>query len=1314
MKFLTMLICTAGLAFSVSAFNPPSFPGGTMGGTASAGPYNLRGYGKISVEGRVWKTPSGEVALTQFTAESPEKARIAGSKYLADLLNYGAVKKSSRKDVTLEIRHGGLWKLGLDGRHLMVLSAPDEASFRKAAALWKASRWTAVPENAYPRYLDNFDNAALAIWWMPDHKKPEEMKWMKENPVIANLHYLLMNHAFAPNVMDASAPKHARAQIAELKRPYRTMMWSGSANGGWYGWIKMQGGAHERYPDGFTGKDFFEAGGYYSNQTAADLLNDLQINSMYQLMDQWKDDPDLLAWMEPHGEFQFFDPPNVPPNADVRFREFLKKKYDLNSLSGAWFGKSGALKSWNDVTFFDPVYFYGRCGSYLDLDNHEWKWKQATLADGEKEGFFKQDYEDSGWFSAKRTNKRLLTYVNKRNSKESQKKVSLWTRFSVDVPADFQKKPVWLHIMPYTGRNSRELAVWINGKEAGRGIVGNIWYKNVHSELDISKLLKPGKNDFVIHSQGGRIAYRVFLNHASAGKYPFADTGLNRRFTDWRDYLNGEKLITLEKYLRAMRSLDPDRPIKVMTPNQWLSDAFDLFERYGAYPQLTGETSWYRPMHYKGYTMLRNRLSSSEPGGPVNNPRNGQCMFAMAFFESQDAHDYGFDFTRDFWRFPSVPKWWAENRALLKTFGKTNLRNHGLGLLRDTQQDSRYTNGMIWNWDMSRGPLPALGLSPVLVDGKELEKGKADNGISVMFDCATIVMDKPLVEAVKRFVRNGGVFVAQHHTGRNTPEIRDAWPLPVAFGLRVRDSKGGKIRFSEKQNLFPNQRGKQFGGYGAAITHTGEMLTGAVAMQGKNVIPVAKWEDGSLAIAEVPYGKGRFIMLGSPFYLSFRDDAGKWLNEEKRQELLAELLASLGISRETGTEDPRVWFERRMSKNGLYDVYFAGALGWKGNKWTLADRLNSELTIRRSAPVRAAVDVTSSGLPDVAVSAKRGAYSLGKQTFSPYQIRQFAVIRENVGAEGPAAWLREQEKAWYALRPVKSDDRKRSAEVTRKYAEKLGVDGQTISADWRVIVDPSRQQLASWLTANPASWRRGAIGSWLSQGWPDAKQVLYRKTVEIPSAWRNGKSDVWLCLGGMTHQGIRDRGALFLNGKAINAELSNTFHIKLADEIVKKGKMEVALNVTAKAGGNKVTGVTGTLYLLKMPKISAVIPLTGAWTRLADMMTERGKVTIPYRGKLYGISRKVMIPESWKGKVIRLVVDENPKANRVWGKVRGAILNGEYYLREESFGAYGVRADAYLIPGRENTIELFGNGHESSENPQAFDADIRSIRLEAY
>ena len=1295
MKFQSLFLCLCWLAGSA----------GLAAYTNSAGPFELRGYGKVSVSGR----SDGRSALSIFQCESPEKAKIVASKYFTDLQNYGAVERVSGCPGMLAVRHGGVWRIGIDGSRVMVLSAPDRAALDTAAAGHGADRWQPPPENGYPRYLDNFDNAALAIWWMGSTKTPEQMKFFRENPVIANLHQQSLSTAYAPNVFENALPRNAAAQLRREGKPYRTMLWTDDGKSAWYSWMNMPGDEFEAYVPGFTGKSLFEAAGYYTNHTASEFLDDLQLNALYRLMDRWKGDPDLLAWMEPHGEFQLFLY-SRPPHSGTRFPEYLQKDkgYTLDSLSRAWTGKPGSFRSWHDVTLPDPAWFKGRRGSFLDLDDIDWKWKSGTLEAGEQAGFFRPDYSDAGWFSAPRTDRRLLVFVGRYNhvpGEASPKADSLWTRFSHDVPAPFLKahSRIYLHIMPLTERNCRELTVWVNGQEAARKLVDpENWASNTHSEVEISRYLKPGRNDFAIFSQGGRIAYRVFLSPHTGGSYPYADAGINRRFLDWRDYLRQAKLKTLETWLRAMRSVDPERPIKVMTPNQWQSEAFDLFEKYGAYPQLTGETTWYRPMHYKGYTMLRNRSSSSEPGGFVKDPKNGQHMYAMAFWEAQDAHDYGFDFARDFWRYPEVVRWWADNAALLSTFGKTDLIRTDLGVLRDTAQDSNYGTGLIWNWDMSRGTLPALGLTPVLVDGRDLEKGLADGKVAVMFDCATTVMTPQLVAAVKRYVRQGGVFIAQHHTGRHTPEQRDAWPLPAAFGLKVKDKGGsGAIRFSSSQKLFPKLRGKELQGSGASIDHLGRSASGQVAIRGK-ADAVATWPDGSMAIAEVAEGKGKFILLGTPFYLRIKDDNGKWLNEAARQKLVEELLASLGVRREMDSSRPEIWFAKRASKNGLYDVYFAGALSVRGGDWTLDTRIDSRLSALRPAPA-AVIDATKTGTPDVPVTNADGKLSFGVQSFSPYQIRQFAAVRQNAGVDGPVHWLRNQERNWFALPQAEAVDRGKTEAAVRAYAARLGEDGLDLSTGWQARPEGGE-------------WRSAGMGSFLEQGFPDGtRRVLYRKNVTLPPEWLDGNSRIFLCFGAYgewPHQtGLSDRGDVRIGGRPFVSGARHSFRRELTPELLKTGRLELELEVAAAPKPGSTPGPVGAMYLHKFPKPEAVLDLAGEWTAWKNVLESSGSVTVPYRGRLFGLSREVMIPEAWRGKLVRLVIDEPPEAAPN-ARLRNLILNHDGYLKERTFASPGARIDRYLKPGEINRIDLFGAQLDSRGN--LFSADLRGIRLEVY
>lgn len=1325
-------LCLCGLlillSINATAMTSPTAPAGAkLIKSQTTAPTPLRGFNRVGAQGWLWRDGNSSYSLVRFLCQDADSAKIVGSKYLEDLLAYGAVKQlpatEGVKGTLLQVRHGGVWLLGIDGAQVYVGTAPTLKKLRVALPGWGNSTWQKIPRLAYPRYLDNFDNAGLGIWWMPYNKTPEQLAWMKNFPAVGNLHGQSLEVTPAPNVYDVSANDNAIAQLRSIDKTYRYMLWgSGTGKTSWLNWMNLPGRQVDVRAPGFLGQDFFRGGGYKITQLASPLVNFVLIDSMQQIMKKRVDDPNLLSWMEPHGEFHFQDPTPPPPNYTTRFPAYLQleKKYDLKTISEAYTGSRDGFKSWADVKLPDSAFFRGRRGNWIDLDEKEWLWQPGELDAGEKAGWFQPDFKPENWFSSRRDNPHLHDYTNKKT-----KIYPLWTRFDYDIPATFLEKnkgqKLYLHVMPFTEKKGRAVTAWVNGKCVGRDVFNPRGWKNTHSQFDITAALKPGTNQFTIFSLGGKIAYRVFLSNTPGKDFPFADNQLNRRYLDWREYVIWEKLQTLRKFLEAMRAVDPVRPIKVMTPHMFQFQAMELFERYGAYPQLTGESpGFYRPMHYKGYARLRGLPGSSEPGGPQKTATTTQMLFANIFWESQDIHDYVFDLDRDLWPYKEVVKWWSDNRTLLRTVGKTDFAKPKLGLLRDLRQDNPYATGKIWNWDISRGPLPALGLTPVLVDGRDLERGLAEN-VPVLIDCASTVMSDAMIDAVRHYVAGGGTFVALHNTGQHSPFSRDDWPLARSFGLKVdpklvtKDNHHrwplGEISFSDQQNLVPSLRGKKFKGSGVSIDYMNVARVGAVAITGSSPAkPVATWDDNTMAITEVPYGKGRFIMLGTPFFLRFKDENGKWLNNSDRQKLLEEMLLALGVKRDTGVSDERIWFEKRLSKNGLYDVYMAGGLGYRNKKWNFTDKITSNLTIQLPKDA-AVIEPNAPGVPDVSATYKAGTLSLDNQEFTPYQIRQFATLRPDVGLAGPLHWLDVQRRAWRALRPVSPSLVEKYHKAAMKCAADLGEAGLDLNSDWKVRINPPADG-ENWITADTSSWQNGNIGSWLACGWPDATRVQYRRTVKIPQTWLKDKSRVMLGMIGHHRLGLGEKDRIWVNGKLISEKfdfkdnkLDPYFRLDVTDAI-KNGQLDLALDVDSTDSRKRALGPVGTLYLRKTPAPLQVINLTGPWLKLESWQKAGNEIKLPFKGKILGLQTKVMIPKEWKGHPVRIQVDSAKP-----GQLGGVMINNNGYFRTTDFSPYGPRIDAWLKPGEENLIELFGTGHMKS---YTFDAQLQAIRLLVY
>ncbi|MAX24319.1 MAG: hypothetical protein CMJ19_07430 [Phycisphaeraceae bacterium] len=1289
----------------------------------------MRGYGKVEAQGTSWQVDGQKVTTVTFTCQSLDKAELLASKYITDFQDYGPVQPATISGIACKVfalRHGGFWLIGIDGNLVHVMWAQSLDGLGKAAKSLGAGQWKMPQEQAYPRYLDNFDHAGLGIWWMPSTKPKEQMDWFADFPVAGNLHNQSLTMIPAPGVYDTTGIDNAIAQMHQADKTYRHMLWSIGPSGlnPWFDGHQLPGQHYEQMPEGHCGgRSLFEAGGYNANQVVSSAVRTIEQDALLHIMQKRVDDPNLLSWMEYHGEYNQRDPAALPPDYRTRYPAYLQtvKKYSLAQLSEAHTGHRDAYKHWSEIPVGDTAFFYGRREQFLDLDDVPWRWKPVSLATGLKAGFNKPDFEDATWASNFRDDKLMLSQYARKRSGAAQ----LWYRFTQQVPQAYldrvQEQRVYLHVMPCSEGKNNWVNIWLNGQPIAEQLKGTSHFTR-HVQVDVTDRIKAGDNQFAIYSNDGCIAYRVFLSNVKGQDFPFEDSHLSQQYLDWRDYLLWEKMQTLYSTLRLMRSVDPVRPIKLMTPQHLPGLAMDMMVRYGAYPQLTGEGSFYRPMHYKAYTLLRNMPSSSEPGGPSRDARGMQHLFAMVFAEGQDVHDYVFDFSRDFWPHQQAVQWWKEHQALLRTVGKTQLVQPDLGLLRDTAQDHRYNDDSVWRWDLSRGALPALGIKPALVDGRELENGIADD-LKVIMDTATTVMDKPLIDAVQRYVQQGGTFIAMFHTGQHEPTKRDTYPLARAFGLTVKPTRInaqnynkwplGPIRFTQQQDMIPSLKGKTCEGSGVSIDYLNVTRTGAIRIQANNddTTPIAHWEDGTMAVAQVNRGKGRFILLGTPFPFRFKDVMGQWFNQEDRQALLGEMLASLAIKPETFSTDSRIWFERRASKNGLYDVYFAMALGIKDRLWQIDQKITSHLsaTLRDSDQV---VEVSRTGMPDIQAKVTAGQLDFGQQTLAPFDVRQFAVIRPNVGLVAPLHWLKVQWGQWRELEPVPAT---LAQEVTRQaqmIAREFHESGMNLTNDWQVRIDPQDPASPAWITAMPTSpqWITGNMGTWLANGWPDAQCVQYRKQISIPKEWIDGKSRIFFGLSGeFISLGLNGKGALWVNGQCVNRSLTRQFLVDVTDA-AKMGQLDLAMQVQS---NDLNRGPGGSVFLRRTPAALDSIALDQGWIEMQSWDQAGEPIALPLKNRdIFGLQKDVMIPASWAGHPVRIVIqDADPNLDT---GVNAVFVNHDGYIhnRTTSWAPVGMRIDKYLLPGQSNRLILVGRGNHLGTQYKQFTADIQSIRLE--
>ena len=88
----------------------------------------VRGIGDIRVELRTYGEGEQQHSWTTFNAQDAERARILGSKRLADLLGFGDIKRvtdGTLPGTLLKLEGAGYWLLGVDGGrfHVAAISA---------------------------------------------------------------------------------------------------------------------------------------------------------------------------------------------------------------------------------------------------------------------------------------------------------------------------------------------------------------------------------------------------------------------------------------------------------------------------------------------------------------------------------------------------------------------------------------------------------------------------------------------------------------------------------------------------------------------------------------------------------------------------------------------------------------------------------------------------------------------------------------------------------------------------------------------------------------------------------------------------------------------------------------------------------------------------------------------------------------------------------------------------------------------------------------------------------------------------------------
>nr|MDQ2732948.1 hypothetical protein [Armatimonadota bacterium] len=572
-------------------------------------------------------------------------------------------------------------------------------------------------------------------------------------------------------------------------------------------------------------------------------------------------------------------------------------------------------------------------------------------------------------------------------------------------------------------------------------------------------------------------------------------------------------------------------------------------------------------------------------------------------------------------------------------------------------------------WDLGRGDLQPLGYSYAYFDEPGLHRNLAD-GYKVLWDCGTYVMSKDTVEDIRRYVEGGGTYVALAETGRHPLTEKDAWPIESLSGFKVKEVRpmGGFVSILNDQPLFTTLAGQNFENSGRSIDYSGfNYADKCVALEpaAPGTEAIARYRDGAVAIGMRRLGKGRVIVLGSPFWRDSYDRAGMWWPSAAQETFLRDLLTGLGVPPDVPSDTTTVWRDRYVAANGTeeYLILFnpdAALPQTVTTDWHASFPMTQVFDPKTGQPFPARIDGNTAHVT---------------VTLGPYETKILAVQSQRPPADTVADWFTSTATTWKGSLPGRTAVRPDLPFYTSDFPAGVGkiVDTTSVTPE-RLAALSSAETEEGW-DPKLDMIRPFYAGMTTTPG----QSVLYRSVAMAPASWKPGDTYRLRLKQFQTNF----QGVVYLNGKQV-ATAQQVLDAQI-DQFQNDG-----VDVTAQLrfpGPNILViaangeGFAGDADLWRQPAAAATLSLAGPWTVTGS--EDSGPTTTVLPGSFTGLlaTRTVQVPAAWNGSHVFLRLD--------CGKnLPGHIAINTKVFAYESFTPNYMDVTPWINFGGQNTILL--------------------------
>lgn len=968
-----------------------------------------------------------------------------------------------------------------------------------------------------------------------------------------------------------------------------------------------------------------------------------------------------------------------------RFRRWLQetRKVDLAGLGRRWHDDPKHYRSWDEVRIPSHFEFFGGLGhGTFDL-LEGWFWRPDSPT-AESEGWHKPDYRPGDEWTPTDlapSMKQLFLWGSERDKQLRQGTSTVaWFRKEFDASPWLQRSPggeVYLVAQVGDSKN-QSVEVFIND-----AYLGPIRPKTVRDGpigLRATGLIRPGRNVVCLKVKGGLIRGPVFLTTEKPQRYPYLGKFQNARWIDLRDWTAQKLTLGWRREANLAQHQEPDVP-QLFCPGSFLgfSDQFlDLKRELGiASIHFTGGGSGYMPW-WPGLGYVLGTYGTSEEGGTIDEPAVLSRELAWMLLNGQGHHNFYYSAV-DYMRLEQRTGWFTQNARLLGLVGKATWQKPPVAVLRAAHSDLYFPyDDQAHTWDVGFGALQAAHYQNVYVTEAEIKAGLA-NDYPVVFDAATKVFDDDLLAGIERYVRAGGTFVAVADTGRHSLLEADAWPIERLTGFKVLGPRENRrMTIAPGSALFKRLGGMTFDADGNALQRTGAEGQGTV---------LARWDDGTAAVAMRTLGRGRIVVLGSSFWrsTSLRAAKGVSLDQSVCTTFFGDLFSGLGILRQADIDSEDVWARRFVTKNGLQQwvmVYNSGRASQK--------HLTLSLPLQERPP--RVVDIVS-GKP-VEFAWENGMLRVSNLDLDVGAIRVFGV-ETDTGLRAVEHWF--AEKRHYQSRPTALKDFQR---LPSPPPTALVMDTFQFRQPKAVKTED-----VSWLTepTDGPGWKQLGYGFWDDAGYAARGTGYYRRSLKIPASWQAHR--VLLAFVSYDCPVFLEHADVYVNGRSAGEYRGHgwsNFDVLDVTPHLRAGENALAVRVEAKEVRG---GYLGQMVAFPLENLESPLELKQDWKLFSDNRKfVAAKVPLDAKGRHLEID--VMLPAEWKGKQVLLEFEVGDR----W--VGCVVVNGRVIGYNQSLHPYPNIMQLNLYPwvkaGEKNRIELWPRTPETTARQRMI---VKSVRI---